>query len=244
MKWFFGLLGVTRIHSSWYLKNKYWWAGSLIYPLSFFVVLTVVGGAKMANHSIIGAIISLLWMSGVGSMPQILFSYKFIKLQDMFVAAPVHPLTYMLGAAFSVLVSSLPPMIVLIMLFNLYIHVTAAELIYFVLILLVAWLTSSCLGFVIAGYVNDPTQIGTIAPWAGALLTSLPPVYYPLEALPPQIQVVAILAPTTHLAQIAKLTVRVASPLYDTLFHILVITAYLITFILLASFKSQWRQKE
>ncbi len=86
----------------------------MIYPLSFYVVLSVMGGVGMGAHALIGALISLIWNSGVGAMPQFLFSHRFTKLRDMFVAAPIHPLTYMLGAAISVLIASLPPMIVLL----------------------------------------------------------------------------------------------------------------------------------
>ena len=197
----------------------------------------------MGNHAILGALVSLVWMSGVGGMPQFLFSYRFIKLKNMFVAAPIHPITYMLGAALSVLIASLPPMVVLIVLLLTYVHITSIQLFYLALALLATWLMSSALGFVVAGYVNDPTRIGTIAPWTGALLTTLPPVYYPLEALSAQYSLISLLAPTTHLAQIAKITVKVSSPLYDPFLHILVIIIYCLTFILLASFKSQWREK-
>lgn len=243
MKCIFKLLALTRIHSGWYLKNKYWWAGSLIYPLSFYVVLSVVGGARMGNHAIVGALISLLWMSGVGGMPQFLLSYKFIKLKDMFVAAPIHPITYMLGAALSVLVASLPPMAVFIALLAIYIHITIIELVYLTLALLATWLMSSVLGFVVAGYVNDPTRIGTISPWISALLTTLPPVYYSLELIPAQFSVIALMAPTTHLAQIAKIAIKVSSPLYDPLLHLLAVIAYCTAFMLLASFKSRWREE-
>lgn len=66
-------MGVTMFFSSWYLKNKYSWIGNLIYPISFYVILSLVGGAKMSNHAVIGALISSVWMSGVGYMPQFLF---------------------------------------------------------------------------------------------------------------------------------------------------------------------------
>lgn len=243
MNWIFKLLGLTRICSSWHLKNKYGWIGSLIYPLSFYVVLSVVGGARMSGHAIAGALISLLWMSGVGILPQRVFSLKFAKLKDMFVAAPIHPLTYMLAAALSVLVASLPPMAVFIILLTAYMKVAMIELLNLVLVLLSAWLISCALGFVVAGYVKDPTQIGTIAPWTGAILTSLPPVYYPLGALPVQYRAVALIAPTTHLAQLAKISIGVSTSFYHPLLYALSIAFFLIAFTFLAAFKSQWREK-
>lgn len=229
--------------SNWYLKNKYAWIGNLIYPISFYVILSFVGGAKMSNHAIIGALISSIWMSGVGYMPQFLFSFKFIKLTDMFVAAPIHPLIYMLGAALSVLVSSIPSISLLLTIFATTLPLTAMDLINLTLILLATWLISSCLGFVVAGYVNDPTKIGTIAPYTGALLTTLPPVYYPLEAIPSQYWVLALLAPTAHLSQLAKLATRISMPALNPFIHIGSIVLYLAVLTTLASFKSRWREK-
>lgn len=243
MKWIFKLLGLVRFHSSWYIKNKYGWLGSLIYPFSFYVILSVVGGAKISEHAIVGALIALLWMSGVGSMPQIFFSFKFAKLKDMFVAAPIHPIIYMFGASLSVLVASLPPMAVFLVLLVASIKITMVEVLSLTLVLFGAWLISTALGFVVAGYVKDPTRIGTIAPWTGALLISLPPVYYPLEILPAQYRFCALIAPTTHIAELAKISIKITSPSYDPLLHVLAMFAYFIAFILLAAFKSRWREK-
>jgi lipopolysaccharide transport system permease protein len=243
MKWLIKLLGLTLAFSSWYLKNKYGWIGSLIYPLSFYVIISVLGGVEKSQHAIIGALISLLWMGGVSFLPQFLYLYKYTKLKEMFVAAPINPLVYMLGAAFSVLVASLPPMAVFLILLVACMKIAAIEALSFALVLLGTWLMSSTLGFVIAGYVKDPTQIGTIAPWAGAILTALPPIYYPLEALPPQYRILALIAPTTHLAQLARISIKLSHPLYYTPLHVIAIFAFFIMFILLAAFKSQWREK-
>ena len=68
-------------------------------------------------------------------------------------------------------------------------------------------------GFRMASHaVIGPTRIGTIAPWTGALLTTLPPVYYPLEIVPIQYYVIAFLAPTVH-SQLAKIALEVSTPI-------------------------------
>ena len=243
MKWFFKLLALTRFFSSWNIKNKYGWIGSLIYPLCFYVILTVVGGTEMSSHAIVGALIALLWRSGVGILPQHILRFNFIKLKEMFVAAPIHPLMYMLGASISVLIASLPPMVPFIVLLIAYVNVTFIELFYLMLVLLAAWLMSSALGFVVAGYIKDPTKIGTIAPWTSALLTTLPPVYYPLAALPRQYRVVALIVPTTHLAEAAKISVKITIPSFNPLIHGVSIFVYMMLFLFLAGFKSRWREK-
>jgi len=166
-----------------------------------------------------------------------------MKLKEMFVAAPIHPLTYMFGAALSVLVSSIPSISLLITIAATTLPLTAASLISLVLILLATWLLSSCLGFVVAGYVNDPTRIGTIAPYTGAVLTTLPPVYYPLEAIPTQFWILALLPPTAHLSQLAKLVTGISMPTLNPLIYIASIILYLAAFTTLASFKSRWREK-
>ena len=236
------LVGVTMFFSSWYIKNKYAWAGNLIYPLSFYLILSLIGGARMSNHAIIGALISSIWMSGVGYMPQFLFSFKFRKLKDMFVSAPIHPLCYMFGAAISVLVSSIPSLLILFSLTAATLQLAAADMVNLATILIITWILSSCLGFVVAGYINDPTKIGSVAPYTGALLTTFPPVYYPLEAVPSQYRIPALLAPTTHVSQLARLATKISTPILHPLIHIGFTLTYLAAFIILAGFKSRWRE--
>lgn len=243
MKLIFKLLGISGIFSGWYLKNKYGWLGSLIQPLSFLIMMGVVGGSHMYVYALIGACISLIWMGGVSSLPQFLLLIKLTRLKDMFVAAPIHPLIYMLGAALSVFVASLPPMILFLILLIIHLKISFIELLILISVLLATWLMSCALGFTVAGYVKDQTRIGTIAPWLGAILTAMPPVYYPLEALPAQYQLLALLIPTTHLAQIERVSLHVTTPIYNPLLHILSICAYLALFILLAAFRSRWRER-
>jgi len=241
--WFRKLIGITMFFSSWYLRNKYSWIGNLIYPISFYVMLSLVGGATLSNQALIGALIATIWMSGVGYFPQFLFVFKFAKLREMFVAAPIHPLTYMLGAALSVLISSIPSLGILFLLLAFTTQVTILGIVSLVLILLVTWLMSSCLGFVVAGYVTDPNRIGTISPFLGALLTTLPPIYYPLESIAPQYRWLVLLIPTVQLSQLGKVLTGVSSLNVPPALLLFVLPCYLILFVSLASYKSHWREK-
>src|SRR5215210_4369557 len=84
---------------------------AFLFPVIFLFLYGLIGGMKLGQHVLFGSLISLVMNSSIISLPQTVVTYKVRKLQDMYVASPVHQLTYLFGLGFSRLLYSFPAII-------------------------------------------------------------------------------------------------------------------------------------
>jgi len=73
-----------------------------------------------------------------------------------------------------------------------------------VLALLVGWATGCAVGFMLATYIHNATQVGSISSLAGLLMILVPPVFYPLELVSAKWRWLALVLPTTGASQLIK----------------------------------------
>jgi len=111
------------------------------------------------------------------------------------------PLTYVLGLAVSRILYMAPPLVVVFAIFT----VIADVAIWRVLLLVaVAWIIGSVLGFSIAKQWDNPAYISAVANMIGYLLVLLPPVYYQPSILPSEFHTIVLVIPTANIAQLAR----------------------------------------
>ncbi|MDP8889202.1 MAG: ABC transporter permease, partial [Thermoproteota archaeon] len=84
-----------------------------ISPFSLLFVLFVVSGGQYVHFAVAGSLVMALVGYGLALGQDISFYKTEYKVQDVFVASPVSPLTYMIGLALSELLFGLPALIVL-----------------------------------------------------------------------------------------------------------------------------------
>jgi ABC-2 type transport system permease protein len=215
-----------------------------LFPVIFLFLFWLIGGMRLGQHVLFGSLISLMMNSGIISLPQTVVAYKFKKLQDMYVASPVHQLTYLFGLGLSRLLYSAPGVILffIILLASRYMPLGAVPVV--VLVLLMSWATGCAIGFTIATYFNNIMQVSAAANLLGLFMLLMPPVMYPLELIPEHWRWLALVIPSTSAAQLIKVACGASSlnSPANRLAYWAILIFYTVACFVLVLKKSRWRE--
>lgn len=209
-------------------------------PFTLLFILFVASGGTALPYGIAGALTMVTTELGlfVGTD---LASYKIQnKFQDIVVASPVSPLTYMFGVALSELIFGAPALLVLfgLMAWHGSSLMTIAVTMGVVALL---WITATSIGFFFSAYAPSTQNAFIINGFIATILSVLPPVYYSISILPPVIVPVAEILPTTEASSLFQGALGLGysiPPIYS--FALLIVAAALL--LLLVSFKMKWRE--
>lgn len=149
-------------------------------PLFFIVVF---GG--QLSCGLIGAMVATVGFIGLMAAIQDVAWDRYVKIREIIVAMPVHPLSYAIGIALAPLIISAPGLIFFIG-FAMWLGVlTVPSLLCSIIILILCWATLSSLGFLISTYLQKASvyTLNNLSNILGMALVFLPPVYYPEEML-------------------------------------------------------------
>jgi ABC-2 type transport system permease protein len=211
-------------------------------PLSFLFFVTVASGGALFLYGIAGGM--LLTVLSVGTSLQTDMSHyrTDLKFQDVIVASPVEAPVYVVGIALSELVYSLPGIAVFILLGAFEAPVTALAALSIFGVLLTVWVLATCLGFTLATFFADVRETFVFSSLVSLGLTVLPPVYYPITAIPASVRWLAYLSPTTYAAFLMQnafglIHLSLESALIDWAV-LLVFSAALLA---IAGLKARWR---
>lgn len=208
-------------------------------PFTLLFILFVASGGAALPYGIAGALTMVTTELGlfVGTD---LASYKIQnKFQDMVVASPVSPLTYMFGVALSELVFGAPALLVLFGLMAWYgASMWALALTLGVVILL--WMATTSIGFFFSAYAPSTQNAFIINGFIATLLSVLPPVYYSVKILPPLLVPLAEVLPTTEASVLFQGSIGLGYSISPT-FSFLVLLAATVILLVLVSFKMRWR---
>src|ERR671933_2501113 len=97
----------------WLRRNPMSMVFTAISPFSLLFVLFVISNGQYVQFAVTGSLVMALVGYGLALGQDISFYKTEYKVQDMFVASPVSPLTYMMGLALSELLFGLPALTVL-----------------------------------------------------------------------------------------------------------------------------------
>ncbi len=211
-------------------------------PLSFLFFIYIVSGGHLLLYGVLGGMI--LTMLSVGtSLQSDLTHYRHdLKFQDVVVASPVEAPTYVAGMALSELVYSLPALAVFVVLFVYEGWATPFTVAVVAGVLLLVWGFASAFAFTLATYFQDVRETFLFSPIISLVLTVLPPVYYPISALPAWAQFVARFSPTTYAAGLVQGAVGLAPLSFsDGLVDWVVLGSFTAALFLIAGFKARWQ---
>jgi ABC-2 type transport system permease protein len=171
-------------------------------PVIFIFVFATAPGA--AIQSLVGAIVLTFSFTGLFASQSVYFNKQWFRFQDMLVASRVSPASYAVGLSVSGLVVALPGVLVALALLLLSGPWTAVGVLLLLATSLLMWIGLVFVGFAIGATTKNARRANSIPQVLSIALGFLPPVYYPLDRLPPFAQPFAMLIPTTHAAQLAK----------------------------------------
>ena len=212
-------------------------------PLSFLFFITIVSHGTYLPFGVTGGMILTMLSVGTGLQSDLTHYRHDLKFQDIVVASPVEAPVYVAGMALSELVYSLPALAVFVVIFTIEGYVTVLSVAVVAGTLVLVWGFASALTFTLATYFQDVRETFMFSPLISLFLTVLPPVYYPIAALPAWAQVAARLSPTTYAAGLVQGAVGLAPlPFSEALIDWGVLLAFTAGFFLLAAFKARWKE--
>lgn len=212
-------------------------------PLSFLFFITIVSRGAYIAYGITGGMI--LTMLSVGtSLQSDLTHYRHdLKFQDIVVASPVEAPVYVAGMALSELVYSLPVLGVFVVLFAADGFVRPLTVLVVAGTLVLVWAFASALAFTLATYFQDVRETFMFSPLISLALTVLPPVYYPITALPAWAQTAAHFSPTTYAAGLVQGAVGLAPLSFaGAAIDWAVLIGFTAALFLIAAVKARWKE--
>ncbi len=177
---------------------------SFFAPLSFLLVITIVSHGALLGVAIEGGLIMTMVQSGIGLQGDLSHFKNDLKVQDIVVSSPTSALTYITGMALSELIYSVPAIVILVVLAFIYIHTTVLSGIIVFMALLLIFMFSVSVGFMLSTFSRDIIENWAFSGILSTFLSTIPPVYYPITYIPQLFRYIAYLSPTTYAAGIIQ----------------------------------------
>jgi ABC-2 type transport system permease protein len=216
----------------WLKRNPLSLIFSAISPFSLLFILFIISEGRYLPLSITGSLVMALVGYGLSLGQDISFYKNEYKIQDVFVASPVSPITYMIGLAISQILFGLPALLVLITLATFFL----SSSIYIPLLL-------ASIGFFLSSHMLHMRNVSQIISFVNVVLSIIPPVFYSIDRLPIQLQYVSYFVPTTHASLIIQSTMGISTPKeWSIELGLFVQVLYLLGFVFLAKAKALWRE--
>jgi ABC-2 type transport system permease protein len=226
----------------WLRRNPTSLIFTAISPFSLLFVLFVISGGQYVHLAIAGSLVMALVGYGLALGQDISFYKTEYKVQDVFVASPVSPLTYMMGLALSELLFGLPALIALASLV-MFFGGSVLSIPLLVATILLVWGSMSTMGFFLSSHMLHMRNATQVISFVNVLLAVLPPVFYTLNNIPEVIRPLAYAVPTTHASLMLQYIMGQPTPEEWSLgFGFGVQVAYLVGFVVLAKTKAIWRE--
>jgi len=208
-------------------------------PLYFILVF---GG--QISYGLIGAMVSTASLIGMMASIQDVAWDRYVKIREMLVAMPVHPLSYALGLALAPLVISSPSLIFFSAITMWLGVLTPYSILWAVLSLIVCWATLSSIGFLISTYLQKaaPYTLNSISNIIGIGLSFMPPVYYPEEVLG-NFSWVSMIFPTSNAASLIRVySGSLTLPFEMVVARWLILLSTMLVFAVITVVKARWRE--
>jgi ABC-2 type transport system permease protein len=212
-------------------------------PLSFLFFIAIASNNVFLADGIGGGMLMTMLSIGTSLQTDVSHYRQDLKLQDMVVASPVEAWVYVAGLALSELVYSFPGLGVFVVLWAYFGWATPLGALTIGLVLLMVWAFASALGFTLATFLQDVRETFIFSGIISLALSVLPPVYYPIQALPAWLRPLAYASPTTYAADLlhrafGQAPIPGVSPAVDWL----VLIAFTAGLLSLAGWKARWRE--
>ena len=226
----------------WLRRNPISLIFTAISPFSLLFVLFVISGGQYVHLAVAGSLVMALVGYGLALGQDISFYKTEYKVQDVFVASPVSPLTYMMGLALSELLFGLPALIALASLV-MFFGGSVLSIPLLVATILLVWGSMSTMGFFLSSHMLHMRNATQVISFVNVLLAVLPPVFYTLDNIPEVVRPLAYAVPTTHASLMLHYIMGQPTPEEWSLgFGFGVQVAYLVGFVVLAKTKAIWRE--
>jgi len=208
------VLGAAYAGFLFWRRQWMWIAQSLMTLLGFAVLSSAWGGLAALKHMIVASVFVGAWGVGLNVIGQVVGYDRLSKQYEFYVASPLSLAEYYAG----VVVGQLPFFAVNVAVpaaAALLLGVPPASLLALLAIALAALALGSFLSLAVVLRIRNPMNISAVTNPLYAFTAILPPVYYPMGALPQPAKLLALISPTTPLAELARWATRAAEACLD-----------------------------
>ena len=215
-----------------------------ISPLSFLLLISFVSQGSLVGEGILGALIMSMFSAGMSLQSDLSHLKNDFKLQDMLVSSPTPAILYVLGMSLSEITYNIPALATLAILAAVYIHPAWTQTLTIIAVLLLMFLTSIVIGFMLSTISSDVVQSFAFQRLISTLFSTVPPVYYPITYIPEPYRNLAYLSPTTYAAELVQATsgyINLSNQ--AVILSWLVLAGVTISLVISAARKSRWREK-
>jgi len=222
------------------LRNPLFIAFVFSTPFTLLFILYVASNGTALPYGLAGALTMVTTELGlfVGTD---LASYKLQnRFQDMVVASPVSPLTYMFGVALSELIFGAPALVILLALIAGE-GASGLAILGCIGVIVLLWATSTSLGLFFSAYAPNTQNAFIINGFITTILSVLPPVYYSVNVLPKSLAVLAEVVPTTEASSLFQGAIGLGYSI-EPWYGFAVLLAATCIMLLLVSFRMKWRE--
>ena len=215
---------------------------TLLAPLSILAVVTFASHGTLLPVAAEGALIMNMVGSGTVMQGDLSHLKNDMRLQDMVVSSPTGAGIYVAGMAISQIVYSLPTLVLLAIFNILFVHLTAIGALILAADMATIFTFAVSLGFFLSTLSTDIVQSWAFAGILSPLLTTIPPIYYPISYIPFPYRYLAYISPTTYAAQIAQSQAGFAAlSVLQTAVYWLILIIITLIFTFIAVKRSRWR---
>jgi ABC-type multidrug transport system permease subunit len=196
-------------------------------------------------YALVGGMVGSVGFIGLASAVQDITWDRYVKIREMIVAMPVHPLSYSLGVALSKLLYASPGFVLFIGISIVLRIMPLSSLGWVVASVFLCWAALSSFGFVISTYLGDANinTLNNVSNILGILFIFMPPVFYS-DQLWGNFKWLAIAFPTSNAAGLIRsYTGFLALPYEMILLHWFVLVVTTIISLVLVAVKSRWREE-
>ncbi len=216
---------------------------TLLAPLSILAVVTFASHGTLLPVAALGALIMNMVQSGTSMQGDLSHLKNDMKLQDMIVSSPTSAGIYILGMAISEIVYSIPTLTLLLILNFIFVKISIFGWLTIFLDMILIFTFSISLGFFLSTLSSDIVQSWAFSGIISPLLTTIPPVYYPITYIPYPWRYLSYLSPTTYAAEIAQSAAGyVKLNLINFALTWIILIIFTIFIFVIALKKSRWRE--
>lgn len=177
--------------------------GTLLAPLSILAVVSFASRGTFLPVAAEEALIMNMVSHGTSLQGDLSHLKNDIRMQDMVVSSPTGSGIYVFGMAISEIVYSIPTLIVLLIFNAFFVKTSFFGATITFLDMATIFTFSISLGFLLSTFSSDIVQSWAFSGILSPILTTIPPVYYPISYIPLPYRYLAYISPTTYAAQIA-----------------------------------------
>ncbi len=182
-------------------------------PLSFVFFLYVIAPRSVLPFGVVGGIMFSALFTGNAMMNDCAYLRLERQVQQIFITSPLRPMSWILGMALSELVFTVPGLVLFFAILPLVVPIGVLTMLALVGVVLLTWLMSTSLGFLLSTFFRQLREIWPIGMVVFTSLSVIPPVFYPIAEIPESFRWVAFLAPSTFASQLAVRAAGLSVPI-------------------------------